>query len=323
MKDMSFEQKPKREQVIPPGLWVVATPIGNLADRTLRMEQALTQADLILAEDTRRAGILLQSLGIEGKRVERLDAHASESFILKKIEQLKEGLNLAFVSDAGTPGISDPGAALVAQAHLAKVRVTVIPGVSAVAALISVCGFEETQFTFQGFFPRESKARREVVLSALSQRGITVWYESPERIVDALKEILKSTKSHSDLPVQFQKQVLVKNENQLKICVAKELTKMHERLFWGDLEQVLSEVQAHVEDQGRRGEWAFALQNTLSKQDDESLDELESSWKKALECLAHFKKSVSVRDAAQIVSQRFGVAKNKVYQEAIKMFERD
>lgn len=148
-----------------PGLWVVATPIGNLGDLSPRAREALELADAILCEDTRRTARLAAALGISTP-LERLDAHAGPRAIEKAVKRLEAGESLALVTDAGTPAISDPGAALVAAARDAGVAITPFPGASAVMTLLSVAGFHETPFTFRGFFrenpasaPRSSSSR--------------------------------------------------------------------------------------------------------------------------------------------------------------------
>src|SRR4051812_7937426 len=142
--------KPSKRQELPAGLWVVATPIGNLGDLSPRAAQALGEADVILCEDTRRTGTLLAAAGIESEaRLRRMDAHASEREVARAVGDLRDGKRLALVTDAGTPSISDPGARLVQAAHEAGIQVTPIPGASAPAALLSAAGFTETSFVFR------------------------------------------------------------------------------------------------------------------------------------------------------------------------------
>jgi 16S rRNA (cytidine1402-2'-O)-methyltransferase len=166
-------------------LFIVATPIGNLEDLTARARQTLAEVDLVAAEDTRRTGRLLSAIGVKRPLMSLHDhneAHAADS----AIEALRGGRNIALVSDAGTPLISDPGYRLVAAAHDAGIRVTPIPGPSAVTAALSVSGLATDRFCFEGFLPARPAARR-AALSALRQEPRSmVFYESVHRIEDFL-----------------------------------------------------------------------------------------------------------------------------------------
>src|SRR5579884_3535616 len=145
-------------------LFVVATPIGNLGDLTTRAADTLRACDRVLAEDTRRTRQLLAHLGIAGKPVDRLDAHASRADVAHAVERLSGGESLALVTDAGTPGVSDPGEALVEQAAASGVRVVAIPGPSAVLAALVASGLAgDGRFRFVGFLPRDGSARRDAI----------------------------------------------------------------------------------------------------------------------------------------------------------------
>ena len=262
---------------------------------------ALERADAILCEDTRRTSRLISALGLS-KSLLRMDEHAEEHEINRAIERLKKGESLAFVSDAGTPGISDPAAALVSAAHANQITVTPIPGPSAVVALLSVCGFQETAFSFRGFFPRKTADRKEEI-QGLS--GVFVWFESPERIIESLELIAEvSPSAHA--------------------VAAKELTKIHEKLFSGDAPEVVKNVSEEIEREGKLGEWCFAIR--FQSDSVESTDETDvtisdtaksSDWVKALQCLVNVR--VSASDAAREVSQTFGVPKKSVYEMALKL----
>ena len=297
--------KVTKRQYLPAGLWVVATPIGNLEDLSPRAKQALEEADLIVCEDTRRTGALLSALGIPGSTVklDRLDAHTEVQKIPLWMRRLEDGSSLALVTDAGTPAISDPGAALTAAAKQAGVRITPVPGPSAVVALLSVSGFLDASFTFRGFFPRKTKDQeKEIELASRSPlSSVYLWYESPLRIEDSLTQIA----------VQFP---------QVQTVVAKELTKIHERLFYGTADEVRLQVIKELETEGRVGEWSFSIQfpktnPTLSEARDE--DGNEAGWIKAIRCLLEFK--VPVSETAAKVSQEFGIPKNKVYQASLEI----
>jgi 16S rRNA (cytidine1402-2'-O)-methyltransferase len=291
-----------KRQNLPSGLWVVATPLGNLEDITIRAQKALSSADAILCEDTRRTAKLTAALGIS-KRLERLDAHASPQRVDEVVKRLLGGESLALVTDAGTPGISDPGSALVKKALEAGVRVVPVPGPSAVTALLSVSGFSDSSFVFSGFFPRKNGEREEsirLLLVAKDGRAF-VWFESPERIVGTLEMIGKMAP-------------------ECRVIAAKELTKIHEKLFFGSAADVASQVQTEIESEGALGEWVFAVScESRQKTNEKHAESDESSdWVKALRCLLDAQ--VSAPEAARRVSHNFGVSKRIVYERALKIF---
>ena len=295
------DMKETKRQVLPAGLWVVATPIGNLNDLTPRALTALDEADLILCEDTRRTSALLSALGrVEFlKRLERMDAHTEPKKIQLWVERLQRGTNIAVVTDAGTPSVSDPGSALVAAAHEAGIRVSPVPGPSAPLALLSVSGFQGTAFLFRGFFPRsESEQKKELArLSATETTqtlsDIVIWFESPFRIVKALQTLA------AELPG-------------VRTVVAKELTKLYEQIFTGPAHAVAEAVATEILATGEVGEWCFAVQ---FPQPDPTLGQGKSpgdpGWEKALQCLLDA--GISASDSAKRISQTFGVPKKVVY----------
>ena len=170
-------------------LYVVATPIGNLADASARALDTLKAVDLIACEDTRTTRTLLARYAI-GTRTTALHAHNERAAGAKLIALLQEGKDVALVSDAGTPALSDPGAALVAQAHLAGIRVSPVPGPSAAAAAFSAAGFPSGGFFFAGFLPAGGAARRKA-LDELAMPWPVVLYEAPHRIAQAVADLLE------------------------------------------------------------------------------------------------------------------------------------
>lgn len=291
---------------LPEGLWIVATPIGNLGDITDRARDALRCADRVFCEDTRRTLALLSALGISASsRLERLDAHTSSEQIRFLAEKIKSGGSYAVVTDAGTPGISDPGSHLVAQAHRLGVRVIPLPGASAVVSLLSVSGFQETEFTFHGYFPRkrpdQSQALSDALTSAVAGTALHIWYESPQRIRKML-ELLAET-----FP-----------ENQ--VVVGKELTKLHERLFVGTASGVCASVIQELDKEGELGEWGVVVRFTApEKGKEEDVFDSSQDWVKALYCLLDAHVSVSV--SSKLVSQRFGIGKKQSYKAALRISE--
>jgi 16S rRNA (cytidine1402-2'-O)-methyltransferase len=191
-------------------LFVVATPIGNLGDMTARAIETLRTCDRVVAEDTRRTRQLLTHFGIAGKPVDRLDAHAGEHDVARVVARLNEGERIALVTDAGTPGVSDPGEALVEAAIAGGAVVVPIPGASAVLAAIVASGVAgDGRFRFMGFLPREGSARREVLARICETPEAVVFFEAGNRVQATLRELADATPERA-------------------ACVARELTKLHE-----------------------------------------------------------------------------------------------
>lgn len=195
-------------------LFVVATPIGNLEDITLRALRTLESADLIAAEDTRHTRKLLSRHGMTGKRLESFHDHNKEARTPSLLQRLREGESVALVTDSGTPGISDPGYYLVKRAIEAGLSVVPIPGPSAMTAALSCSGLPTDRFTFEGFLPVKA-GRRLRRLEALGEESRTVvLYESPHRIVKLLREL----------------QEIIGDR---QVVVIRELTKIHEKKIRG------------------------------------------------------------------------------------------
>jgi 16S rRNA (cytidine1402-2'-O)-methyltransferase len=199
-------------------LFVVATPIGNLEDVTLRALRVLAEAELVLAEDTRRTRVLLDRHGVAARPVS-LHAHNEAERSARALAVLERGGSVALVSDAGTPLVSDPGERLVARARQAGHRVESAPGASALLAALTVSGLPATPFTFLGFPPRRAPARR-ALFSELRERGETlVLFESPRRLPSTLRDLAAVLGPR-------------------RACVARELTKLHEEVATGTLAEL-------------------------------------------------------------------------------------
>ena len=222
-----------------PNLFIVATPIGNLEDVTLRTLRVLKEVDLILCEDTRVTRKLLDHYEIK-TTTHSFNAHASEAKVGKIIELLKGGKNLALVSDAGTPGISDPGSYLVSivRQKLPDVTIVAIPGASAVTGALSVSGLPASDFLFFGFLPH--KKGRETLFKeiALSKRTV-VFYESPHRIMKTLESLKANLSVYR------------------YIVIARELTKIYEEIISGTPQEVLTFFENHPEKV--RGEFVVVI----------------------------------------------------------------
>jgi 16S rRNA (cytidine1402-2'-O)-methyltransferase len=213
-------------------LYVVGTPIGNLEDLTFRALRILKEVDAIAAEDTRRTAKLLAHYEIR-KPLVSLREHNESRETPRLIRRLLAGDSLALVSDAGTPGIADPGARLVRAAHEAQVRVSPVPGASAVAAAVSVSGFPSEEFTFAGFPPRSGTDRSEWFSHLSETPGVVVFFEAPHRIQATLADINSKL---ADRP----------------IVVLRELTKIHETL-------VIQRKQAEQIDVPSKGEFTVVV----------------------------------------------------------------
>lgn len=205
-------------------LFVVATPIGNLEDITLRALRVLGEVDYVLCEDTRVTGKLLAHYELK-KQLKRYDAHVSEQVHKNIIEDLLAGKKIALVSDAGTPGVSDPGVLLVTGAREAGARVEVIPGASSITAAISLAGIAGNQFTFLGFAPQ--KKGRDTFFKGLATLPVqpVVFLESTHRIMKALEQLSAAVPTAT-------------------VYLARELTKLHETLHVGAAADLLQELQA-------------------------------------------------------------------------------
>lgn len=207
-------------------LSVVATPIGNMEDITLRAIRVLKEVDYILCEDTRVTGNLLKHYGIETK-MKRYDAHASERTHQSVLADLEAGKHIALVSDAGTPGVSDPGVLLVGMARSAGARIDAIPGPSAVTTAFSISGLTGNNFAFLGFVPH--KKGRETFFKSIADYDMPViFYESTHRIMKALESLAKTYPTTGD-----------NSTINRTIIVARELTKMFEEVVTGTPEEVL------------------------------------------------------------------------------------
>jgi 16S rRNA (cytidine1402-2'-O)-methyltransferase len=285
-------------------LYVVATPIGNLEDLTPRARRVLGEVDGILCEDTRMTAKLLNAAEVvradgasfEG-RLTRFDQHATSAQLDYVEERLRSGENLALVSDAGTPAISDPGAELVARIGALEIPLVVIPGVSALTAFLAGAGFAGESPVFRGFFPRK-KADRDSELDGaegLPFSSVFVWFESPERVVEAID-------------------FLAGRFPESRAVAAKELSKIHERFYYGSLKNIASHIHSSDTAGEIRGEWvigvAFAAKSVLS-------GDREDEWSKALICLIN--SGVSASHAAREISQVFGISRNEVYKTAVEL----
>ncbi len=216
-------------------LYVVATPIGNLEDITLRALRVLKAVALIAAEDTRHTKKLLARYEIETPLIS-FHEHSPPARLREIIQRLKAGEDVALVTDAGTPGISDPGAALVQAAHEAGIAVVPVPGASAVTAALSVAGFPVQRFRFEGFPPRKAGARQRFFESLKADEAPVVLFESPHRLLKTLQSAFE-----------------VLGDRQVTVC--REMTKQFEEIFHGTLSEAIDHWQKHPP----RGEFVIVI----------------------------------------------------------------
>lgn len=209
-------------------LFVVATPIGNLGDLTPRAAEVLRRAELVLAEDTRRAGQLLAACGIERPRgaLESLHEHNERERVTRIVERLAAGAQVALVSDAGTPLVSDPGLMLVSAAAQAGIEIVAVPGPSALVAALSVAGLPTDRFVFEGFLPARAAARRQRLEDLAAEPRTLVFYEAPHRLRETLEDLRE--RFGADRPA----------------VIARELTKKFETVYRGSLGELAARADA-------------------------------------------------------------------------------
>lgn len=268
-------------------LYVVATPIGNLADASARSLEVLKGVDVVACEDTRTTRTLLARHGI-ATRTTALHEHNERRASAALIAALREGKSVALVSDAGTPALSDPGAWLVAEAHRAGIRVSPVPGPSAAAAALSVSGFAAPQFLFAGFLPATAAARRKA-LEALDLPLPLVIYEAPHRIADTLQ----------DLRQRF--------GDSREVLVARELTKKFEEVA----RLPLGEAPAWLAARAERAKGEFVLVLAPGAPRAQASIDPENVLQILLE-------AVAPSEAARLAARITGAPKNLLYRKAIK-----
>jgi len=273
-------------------LYVVATPIGNLADMSFRAIDTLKQVDLIAAEDTRHVKMLLQHYGIHNKLI-ALHQHNEDSASISLVEKIRQGQSIALVSDAGTPLLSDPGLPLVKMAKEAGLDVIPIPGACALIAALSAAGLPISQFTFEGFIPRTSSARKTFFNNKLNCTTTWVFYESCHRILATLQDMI------AVIPPDRE------------IVIARELTKMHETIVKGTLENLLTRVEQ--DENMRKGEFVVIVDGAAVEEPQTAIT---IEQKRILEMLL---KECSTKTAATLAAEITGVRKKILYQAALDM----
>lgn len=271
-------------------LVLVATPIGNLGDLAPRAVQALAGADVIACEDTRRTGRLLQHAGVTGKRLLVVNEHTEASQVPVVLGLLAGGATVAVVSDAGTPGVSDPGERLVRAALAAGHDVGVVPGASAALAALVVSGLPAGRFVFEGFLPRRGPARTARLAAVSAEPRTVVLYEAPHRLARTLADLSEGCGP------------------QRRVALVRELTKLHEEVWRG----TLGDAVARCADIDPRGEYVVVLAGAppaAAATDDDVTAALQ----------ARLDAGLSTRDAAAAVAAALGVPKRRAYDVAVRL----
>ncbi len=272
-------------------LYVVATPIGNLEDMTPRAIRILSEVDLIAAEDTRHSGKLLKHFGIEAK-TEALHEHNERSQVPRLIEILQAGKSIAFITDAGTPLVSDPGFHLVRSARQAGLTVIPVPGACAAIAALSAAGLPSDRFVFEGFPPAKSAARRAVFEKLREEARTLIFYESPHRILESLQEMTEIFGPEREA------------------VLARELTKQFETVRNGTLTE-LSEWVNHDPHQ-QLGEFVVLIHG-VPRAEREAVDE------EAERVLRILLEELPVSQAASLAAKVTGLKKNRLYEYALNL----
>ena len=272
-------------------LYVVATPIGNLQDLSARALQVLRSVSLIAAEDTRHSKKLLTHYGI-GTRMMALHEHNERDITAGLLRHLAAGEDVALVSDAGTPLISDPGFYLVRAAREAQVRVVPVPGASALVAALSVAGLPSDRFLFEGFLPSKQAARRQRLQELAAVTVTLVVYESSHRICASLRDMVECLGGDR------------------QATVARELTKTFETLLHGSLDELLQRVESDADQQ--KGEFVVLIQGAV-------LPERSVVDTETLRMLDVMLAELPLKQAAGLLAKISGLSKNMLYDEGLKL----
>ncbi len=274
-------------------LFVCATPIGNLEDMTYRAIRVLKEADLIAAEDTRNTIKLLNHFEIHTPMTSYHEFNKIEK-AHQLTDSLLNGKSIALVTDAGTPGISDPGEELVRMCYEKGIEVTPIPGAAACVAALSACGMPSGRFCFEAFLPREKRARGIILEELKNETRTIVLYEAPHRLLDTLKELFKALGDR-------------------KLCLCRELTKKHEEFQHATLQESVEFYQ----EKEARGEYVLIIDGKSYK---DIQKEKQQEWE-AMSLEKHMEyyeaQGNSRKEAMKLVAKDRGMSKREVYQELL------
>ena len=271
-------------------LFVVATPIGNKKDITVRALETLTHVDLVAAEDTRKTGRFLSFHNIKANLISYHEYNEKKRtpFLISKI---KSGLSVALVSNAGTPSLSDPGYHLITEAISNEIKVVPIPGASAAIAALSASGIPGGSFVFIGFLSRNKSKRKKILKELLEEKRIMVFYESPRRIITFLEEIYGVMGDRYSV-------------------LSREMTKIHEEFIRGELSEIITILKARS---SVKGEFTILVSGSACKEDI-NIENISREIKNRLE-----KTDSGVLNIAKEISKKYNVKKSMIYDMALKI----
>lgn len=269
-------------------IYLCATPIGNLEDVTLRVLRVLREADLVAAEDTRRTRKLLSHYDIHTPLIS-LHQHNESERVPALIEEARQGKTIAVVTDAGMPGISDPGTAVCRAAREADVPVTVLPGASAGLTALVLSGFDSERFVFEGFLPRGGAELRERLISIAAEERTVILYEAPHRVEKTLKALADACGAE-----RF-------------VAVVREITKLYEEVWTGTLAQA---VERAGSEEGFRGELVIVLSGAVQGETEWALD-IPSQLRRYIDA------GMDKREAVKRVAKERNLPKSEVYRHSI------
>ncbi|MDO5388275.1 MAG: 16S rRNA (cytidine(1402)-2'-O)-methyltransferase [Clostridia bacterium] len=272
-------------------LYICGTPIGNLEDMTLRAIRVLNEVDLIAAEDTRQSVKLLNHFNIKTPLTSYYE-HNKEVKGPQLINMLKEGKNIALVTDAGMPGISDPGEDLISLCYENNIDVTIVPGPTAVITALVLSGLNTRSYVFEGFLPKNKKQRKEILLKLKGETRTTVFYEAPHHLLSTLREIYESTGTR-------------------RAAVVRELTKKHETVNRGFIEELID----YFEENEPKGEFVIVIEgaDTEEIKAQEMAEAMEMSIREHFE--SYLLKGMDEKSAMKQVAKDRGIGKRDVYKE--------
>lgn len=278
-------------------LYIVGTPIGNLGDITIRAIETLKSVDVILAEDTRQTLKLLNHFNIQ-KHLVSYHRHNEDEKIKNVVDFLDSGKDLALVSDAGMPVISDPGQNLIKYLVANNYNIVTIPGVTAVITAIVKSGLDSTRFTFEGFLSINKKQRKQRLESLKNEERTMVFYEAPHKLLATLKDMYEV----------FGKR---------NICIARELTKLHEEYIHTTFEEAISKIEQF----GIKGEVVLLIEGKDLSVLEQEIKEKQNQIDSVSLVKEYMSKGISKKEAIKQVAKQKGVTKNEVYQECIDIKE--
>lgn len=276
-------------------IYLVATPIGNLSDMSVRAIETLKNADIIACEDTRNTIRLLNHFEIKGHLTSYHEYNKIDK-AYELCEKVKEGKDIAFVSDAGMPAISDPGYELVDIAYKEGLEVTVIPGASAVVSALAISGISSRRFAFEGFLPADKNEKKEI-LTELSQESRTIiLYEAPHRLLKTLKELFEYMGDRN-------------------IAIVREITKLHEEVLRGKLADIIADYES--EKVAIRGEYVLVIEgkSLLEKREERQKSFEEISIREHYE--KYIAEGMDKKEAMKEVAKDRGIQKRDVYKELL------